>query len=230
MFVSRLLIAAFLLCCLKIGVAADRLVGLVVSVADGDTVTLLTDNKTQLKIRLEGIDAPERSQAFGNVSKQNLAELVFRKKVEANCSKTDKYGRKICRVYIDGLDAGLELLNRGLAWHYKEYAKEQSDSVRDVYSKAEELARLERTGLWIESSAVAPWQFRKGERATIGGSISSPVSGPQPPPPSMVAPVKMSRSSICHTPGSSYYSKISRFTPYSTLDQCLLAGGRLPKQ
>ncbi len=138
--------------------------GLIVGVADGDTVTLLTQDKQQVKIRVQGIDAPERSQAFGQVSRQAMAKAVFQKNVEAHCSSTDRYGRKICTVNVNGVDAGLQLVNQGLAWHYKQYEREQTAQDRATYAYAEESARARGYGLWSEANPQAPWDFRKTKR------------------------------------------------------------------
>lgn len=138
--------------------------GLVVGVSDGDTVTLLTQNKQQVKIRVQGIDAPERAQAFGQVARQAMAKTVFQKNVEARCPSTDRYGRKICTIHVNGVDAGLQLLNQGLAWHYKQYEREQPEQDRVAYAYAEEMARSRRAGLWSDANPQAPWDFRRSKR------------------------------------------------------------------
>lgn len=142
---------------------AEAIQGSIVEVSDGDTVTLLTAQKQQVKIRVQGIDAPERSQAFGNVARQAMAKAVFQKDVEAQCSSTDRYGRKICVIYVNGMDAGLHLVSQGLAWHYKQYEREQSPRDRASYSYTEENARAQRVGLWTEPNPMAPWDFRKNK-------------------------------------------------------------------
>ena len=100
-------------------------IGKVVNIIDGDTLTLL-DEHQQYRIRLSGIDAPERSQDFGSKSTKHLSELTFGRYVVADCPKTDRYGRLVCGIRVDGSDIGLEQLEAGLAWHYKKYANEQS--------------------------------------------------------------------------------------------------------
>jgi hypothetical protein len=105
---------------------ATTIVGRVVSVADGDTITVLDTAKTQHKIRLAGIDAPEKSQPFGNRSKLSLSDLVFSKSVLVDTDKVDKYKRNVGKVLVDGVDANLEQIKRGMAWHYKAYEREQS--------------------------------------------------------------------------------------------------------
>jgi endonuclease YncB( thermonuclease family) len=134
-----------------------------VAIADGDTVTLLDISKTQHKIRLAGIDAPEKSQPFGQRSKESLSDLVFNKEVTVETTKLDKYRREIGKVLVDGLDANLEQVKRGLAWHYKQYQQEQSAQDRESYSQAEVQARGARVGLWKDEQPVAPWEFRHGK-------------------------------------------------------------------
>jgi endonuclease YncB( thermonuclease family) len=142
-------------------VHAEILNGTVVGVADGDTVTVLDASRQQYKIRLMGIDAPEKKQAFGNKSKQALSDLVFNKQVSVEFNKTDKYGRTIGKILVDGLDANLEQVKKGMAWHYKQYQKEQSSVDRTAYAKAEELAKAEKLGLWFDPSPTPPWDFRR---------------------------------------------------------------------
>jgi endonuclease YncB( thermonuclease family) len=145
---------------------ADSLSGSIVSVADGDTVTLLDANLRQHKIRLSGIDAPERRQAFGNRSRLHLGALVFGRQVTAHCPKKDRYKRAVCRLEVDGVDANLAQLEAGMAWHYKAYAREQSPADRWRYAKAEDRAREALQGLWGDRAPVAPWDFRKARKTT----------------------------------------------------------------
>ena len=142
-------------------VNAENFTGKIVGVADGDTVTLLDNSNTQYKIRLSGIDAPEKKQAFGQRSKQNLSDLVFSKTVDADCTKKDRYQRWICKIIVNGIDVNLQQIKDGMAWHYKAYQKEQSEIDRDVYSDAEEVARVVNKGLWSDTEPQAPWNFRR---------------------------------------------------------------------
>ncbi|CAG1004641.1 Endonuclease YhcR [Methylophilaceae bacterium] len=144
--------------------AADTLQGRVVGVSDGDTVTLLDDSNTQFKIRLMGIDAPEKKQAFGSRSKESLSALVFNKQVIVEYNKKDKYGRTVGKILVDGVDANLEQIKAGLAWHYKKYQKEQSLDDRSIYAQAEEQARAERRGLWLDAEPTPPWDWRKQQK------------------------------------------------------------------
>lgn len=143
---------------------ADFLVGRVVAVADGDTITLLDDTKVQHNIRLAGIDAPERKQPFGQRAKEQLSDLVFGKTVKVETEKVDRYGRQIGKVLIDGRDANLAMVTSGMAWHYKKYQTELAALDRLLYASAEEDARAGRVGLWRKPAPVASWDWRRGER------------------------------------------------------------------
>ena len=122
--VHILLKGALLLLALQ--VHAETLTGKVIHVQDGDSITVLDETHTQHKIRLSGIDAPERRQAFGNVSKESLAEQVAGQSVAVEWDKVDRYGRKVGKVLLAGMDSNLVQIKRGLAWHYKQYEREQS--------------------------------------------------------------------------------------------------------
>src|SRR5262245_15182047 len=100
------------------------IIGKVVGVSDGDTITVLDEQKRQHKIRLEGIDAPESNQDFGSRAKQSLSDLVFGKTVTVTSRKKDIYGRVLGDVTVDGKNVNLEQVRRGMAWFYRFYAKE----------------------------------------------------------------------------------------------------------
>ena len=158
-------IATVLALCLVFQVQADTLLGKVINVADGDTITVLDDTNTQHKIRLTGIDAPEKRQAFGNVAKQSLVEQVAGQSVAVEWVKVDKYGRKIGKVLLAGLDCNLVQVKRGLAWHYKQYQREQSSTDQQSYAVAETEARATKLGLWRDAEPTPPWEFRHKGRA-----------------------------------------------------------------
>lgn len=143
---------------------ADVLTGKIVELADGDTVTVLDERKQQHKIRLAGIDAPERKQPYADASRKHLASLVFGKNVEVRFHKKDRYGRLVGTVFLDGSDVNLRQVNAGLAWHYKAYEREQSEQERLDYSEAEETAHRLRLGLWQEPHPVPPWDFRRARK------------------------------------------------------------------
>jgi endonuclease YncB( thermonuclease family) len=137
------------------------LVGRVVGVADGDTITILDVADTKYKIRLQGIDAPEKSQPFGEKSKQSLHKLIHGKSVSIQFQKKDKYGRVVGKVLLNDMDVCLEQISYGMAWHYKQYELEQTQEERITYGKAEQIAQTAKLGLWSDKTPTPPWEFRK---------------------------------------------------------------------
>lgn len=144
---------------------AATLTGRVVGVSDGDTITLLDNTNTQFKIRLAGIDAPEKKQAFGQVSKKALSDLVYDKQVNVEYDKQDRHGRTVGKVIVNGLDANLEQVKHGLAWFYRKYKNDMVFADRINYLHAEEDARDSKIGLWVENDVEAPWDFRHSKRS-----------------------------------------------------------------
>jgi endonuclease YncB( thermonuclease family) len=144
-------------------VLAQTIQGKVIRVADGDTITVLDQSKTQHKIRLAGIDAPEKGMPFGQKSKQHLSDLVAGKQVIVETTKVDRYGRNVGKVLLDGQDANLAQIEAGLAWHYKDYEREQSKADRLAYGQAGMRAKGARKGLWIKQDPVPPWDWRKAD-------------------------------------------------------------------
>lgn len=143
---------------------AGLLHGRVIAVADGDTLTVLDEGFRQHKVRIVGIDAPERGQPFGNRSRQSLASLALRKEVDVEWAKTDRYGRIVGQVTVHGQDVGLEQVRRGMAWHFKTYEREQSIEERQAYSAAEDEARGGSLGLWRDREPEPPWEYRRRHR------------------------------------------------------------------
>ncbi len=139
---------------------AETITGLVVGVSDGDTITVLDANKVQHKIRLAGIDAPEKKQAFGNRSKESLSALAFDKTVNVETDKQDRYGRQVGKVLVNGQDVNLVQVERGMAWFYRQYQREQSPNDRRLYEAAEDAARADKRGLWRDAEPPPPWEFR----------------------------------------------------------------------
>lgn len=137
---------------------ADELRGKVVSIADGDTITVLDAAKVQHKIRLQGIDAPERKQAFGTKSKERMSEKVGGKEVVVQWKEKDRYGRILGEVMVGKRHINLEMIQDGMAWHYTTYSKSKE------LAKAEADARMGKKGLWVDKEPVSPWEFRKTER------------------------------------------------------------------
>ncbi len=162
MYALRQVITAVLLA-LACTANAETITGLVVGIADGDTITVLDANKVRHKIRLSGIDAPEKKQAFGNRSKESLSALAFDKTVNVETSKRDRYGRQIGKVLVNGRDVNLVQIERGMAWFYRQYQREQSPNDRRLYEAAEDAARAGKRGLWRDAAPVPPWEFRRNK-------------------------------------------------------------------
>ncbi len=141
----------------------ETIVGKIVAVSDGDTITLLAERR-EIKIRVAGIDAPEKKQSFGQRAKAALSDCAYGKAASVDWKKIDRYGRTIGKVLVEGTDCGLRQIELGMAWHYKAYQKEQSTDDRIAYAKAEIEAKEARRGLWVEDSPVAPWDFRQAGR------------------------------------------------------------------
>ena len=154
--VKVLLVVA--VCCLSALASAREASYRIVKIADGDTLTALSEQKRQLKCRLYGIDAPEKRQAFGQASKISLAQLAFGRSAQIDIVGRDRYGRAICRVAVAGVDVNKEQIARGMAWMYRQYADDRS------YSDAESVAQARRIGIWVEAQPVPPWAFRKSGR------------------------------------------------------------------
>jgi endonuclease YncB( thermonuclease family) len=148
--------------------------GKVVAVTDGDTIKILDNNNVQHKIRLTGIDAPEKAQPFGNASRQHLAFLVAGKDVRIETSKRDRYGRVLGKVWVQPqdcsdcgktLNANLAQILAGMAWWYQDYARDQPAQDRVRYESAVKEARERQLGLWSEPDPVPPWAWRRGQRS-----------------------------------------------------------------
>ena len=135
-----------------------RWTGKVVGITDGDTIKVLTPDNRQVKIRLYGVDAPEKKQAFGTKAKEFLSSLIFGETVEIQPISIDLYGRTIAKVWIHGKDVGLTCIEYGYCWHYVQYCKKCTD-----YKNAQAKAKKQGLGLWADKNPIAPWKFRKNK-------------------------------------------------------------------
>ena len=156
--------AIFLLACLialPTITRAETITGRVVRVLDGDTVSVLTPQKEEIRVRLAEIDAPEKSQPFGMKAKKMLSDLIFAKDVSVLKIDTDRYGRTVGRIYQGQIDVNLEMVKAGGAWAYTKYLTDPA------FRPAEDAARAGKLGLWAlpEDQRIPPWQWRKQERA-----------------------------------------------------------------
>ena len=142
--------------------ALHSITGKVVGVSDGDTFTILTNSKEQIKIRLYGVDCPESKQDFGTKAKQFTSTLCFGKTVTANIKNNDRYGRKIAFVILPGgKNLNKELLLAGMAWHYKHYDKSTELAL------LENNARQKKIGVWSAKNPVAPWEYRQNKKSAF---------------------------------------------------------------
>lgn len=135
--------------------------GRIVGVSDGDTFTLLDGARVQHKIRLIGVDALEKRQAFGKKAKSALSALAYGRHAEADCRKFDRDKRRLCVVFVGGRDIGLEQVKAGMVWWFRRYAKEQTPRERIEYEHAESQAKRHRDGLWSDENPKPPWEWRR---------------------------------------------------------------------
>lgn len=126
----------------------------VVGIADGDTLTCLTEQKQTIKVRLHAIDAPEKQQAFGQQAKKHLSDLVYNKTVTLNIADTDRYGRSVADIQLGSLNVNQQMVKDGYAWAYQRYGGSR-------YLQDEKAARQAKLGLWRDIQPIEPSQWRK---------------------------------------------------------------------
>lgn len=195
---------------------ASVIEGRVVGVSDGDTVTVLDAGRRQHKIRLLGVDAPEKDQDFGERSKQSLSDMVFGKDVRVEYEKKDRYGRTLGKVLVGGRSANLEQVRAGLAWFYRHYAEDVPEVDRAALDRAEREARQSKRGLWSQPNPTPPWDFRRGGRAAGGEREESPAAERESshdtegqPAPQSGRLIGNRRSMIYHRPDCPNYHQVS---------------------
>lgn len=137
---------------------SDALTGSVVGIIDGDTYDIVL-NGTQTRIRMFGIDAPERGMGYYHVAKQYLGELCKDQIIRLEVLNTDRYGRMVAKSFLsDGRELGAEMIKVGLAWHFKRYSDDES------LAKLEIAARENKIGLWSSNNPTPPWTYRKRKK------------------------------------------------------------------
>ena len=166
----RALVLLILISFCPAAVSADQLHGRVVRIQDGDTLTLLTSNREEVRVRLAEIDCPERKQAWGTKARQALAEKVFQVSVRVAVVDVDRYERVVGRVFFDGRDINRELVSEGHAWVYRRYMTDRS------LLDDEAAARSASRGLWGDSRPIPPWEYRRDNRAGSQRSASEQQS------------------------------------------------------
>jgi endonuclease YncB( thermonuclease family) len=171
---------ALLILLLACSQAHADITGRVVAVIDGDTIKVLDADNTEYKVRLTGIDAPERGQPYSNASRNHLASLVAGKEVFVESEKQDVYGRELGKVWVQPadcpscgktLDANYAQVLAGMAWWYRYYAEEQSPEDRGRYESAEDEAKARGWGLWADPDPITPYEWRKIPRYEHGNEV-----------------------------------------------------------
>jgi len=183
--------------------------GKVVAVKDGDTIEILNNDQTY-RLRLDGVDCPEKNQAFGQKAKEFTSSLCFGKTVRAEISENDRYGRYISRVYLtDKKSLNEELLKAGMAWHYKEYNRETKLADMELSAKSRKL------GLWADKNPVPPWNFRKNINSTDSPALNATGNF-----------IGSANSSKFHTLSCEWSKKISKnnIIYFKTRDEAIKAG------
>ena len=210
--------AVFLQVILASSTFASEFTGPVTHVLDGDTIEVSRDHRN-VKIRLNGIDTPEKRQAYGHKATEFVVLQAFGKDVTVQTFGLDKYGRTIGDVYLpDGTLLNKELVKAGLAWWYCKY------SVDQTLAQLEIEAREARRGLWQDPKPVPPWVFRKRQRGqsvsraemscfptmpSLPGATQAPTAPPESQDVVTLPVVGNRRSGKYHLPHCSGYSQIN---------------------
>jgi endonuclease YncB( thermonuclease family) len=191
----------------------------VVGVSDGDTINVLTAEKQQVKIRIYGVDAPEKSQAFGQKAKQFTSDLVFGKMVDVDTIDTDRYGRSVAIVKINGNTINEVLLKNGLAWLYGQYCKKPECQQWKAFELS---AKKSGVGLWQDKNPMPPWDFRKMEKGARSSSRSdsSTVNNQQ----AGLIFHGNAKSMVFHSPGCKHYNCKSCTVELSSREAAIRAG------
>lgn len=199
--------------------------GKVVAVLDGDTIEVMHDGRAE-RIRLQGIDCPEKNQPFGTKAKQFTSDLVFGKMVEVKPVEKDRYGRTIGWITAAGQNVNEAIVAAGFAWHYKQYSKDQN------LADAEKAARQSRLGLWTDPNPIPPWDFRHGGTTQGGANKTHSVqSNPARPAAEKVSSPKSetvyhgnTQSRKFHRPGCRYYDCGNCTAVFKSRDEAVRAG------
>jgi len=165
--VFRALVLLLFLCSYGSALHAKEIYGRVVSISDGDTVTVLTNEKIQIKIRLAEIDAPESGQPYGKRSKEILSNLIFEKSVKVKITDQDRYGRSVGIIFKNDINVNMQMVQLGAAWAYREYLKDRT------FIAAEVDAKNAGVGLWSlhPSQIMPPSEWRKQRRSNTNEAI-----------------------------------------------------------
>ncbi len=166
--INRAVITSWLLLLIVLPGSSWAWEGKVVGVTDGDTISVMHDGKAE-KIRIYGVDCPESHQDFGQKAKQFTSDMVFNKVVEVKSTDTDRYGRTVGLVSVDGRSLNEELVKAGMAWVYTQYCKE---SFCSRWTHHQEDARNAKMGLWSIPNPTPPWEFRHPTKSQAAGKLA----------------------------------------------------------
>lgn len=140
----------------------NKTYGKVISIIDGDTYDILIEGNKTIRIRMDGIDAPEKGMPYYKVAKNYLANLCFQKTIKFIKTDDDKHGRVVAKTYLDdGRELGQEMIRAGYAWHFKKYSSDK------IFSNLESSAKNKKIGLWADKRPIAPWLIRRLHRKGI---------------------------------------------------------------
>lgn len=195
---------SILLIAFAASVHGEALEGRISYVFDGDTVALTTGGR-KYRVRLQGIDAPEHDQPYGDASRDRLSRLVLNKPVRVETTKKDKYGRLLGKIWVQPIDcpscgktlnANLAMLTTGHAWWYRYYKSEQTAEDRGRYEFAEFEAKAKGAGLWQDDNPTPPWDWPRGNRKTASSPDGCRIKG------------NISKNGrIYHLPGQDHYDQ-----------------------
>jgi len=202
---------------ITLSIHAETIQGKVIGVMDGDTVKVLVKKK-QYKIRLYGIDAPEKNQAFGTKTKKALSKKIFGKNVKVKITDIDKYGRSIGTIFYMNRNINLEMVQEGFAWWYQKY----SNDVK--LAKAEKQARKNKLGIWSHKTQIPPWEFRHGKKRNNKSSNKKVNMD--------ASYFASARSKVYHLKGCSSIPTIAEYNlvSFDTEEEVLNSGRRLCKK
>lgn len=210
----RPVLVAALTVLLTVQLGAQTFSGEVVGITDGDTITVMREGEA-VRVRLDGIDSPERGQDFSQRAKAFTSALVFRQTVTVDVRDVDRYGRLVGRVFVSAQDLSLALVQAGFAWHYTQYSSD------GVLAAAEIQARAARSGLWAVTSPMPPWQFRNGGApAASATSATTDQSRSRGPYHGNV------RSKVFHGPWCQHYACKNCTAEFATREEAIAAGYR----
>lgn len=208
----KFILIALVLLCATIH-AADPWSGECVGISDGDTISVMKDGKA-VKIRLYGVDCPESGQDFGRRAKEFVADMTFHKTVTVTPTDTDRYGRTVAHIEVDGISVNRALAEAGLAWVYEQYCK--TPECRE-WRMLQAEAKAEKRGLWSRADAVPPWDWRRNGNASPVTPARQPAAG------TFSGNIK---SAVFHRGGCPGYECKNCTASFASRDEAIAAGYR----